>query len=227
VKRKLLLIGVPLIVLIAWGVSSARSTRGDAEVDISAQHPVQLRGAVVAAINSAGGVRVSEDTDYDDGGSSTLKFDIPTVKIEQATQALTALGGRITDQRIDLTNAADQATAVGQKLTDARSCVDGLGSVASSLAARAQLTRCRADLATVAGKLGNASVNLTTSALVVKISSISGFNPALIVAILLLLVAAVGIGILMWRTERFRPTVDVREMADYESTDGDLHLRRN
>lgn len=221
------MIGVPLVVLAAWAISGTRSTTGDAEVDISAQHPIQLRGAVVAAINTVGGVRIGEDTKFDGGGSSQLKFDIPTARIEEATQSLGTLGGHITDQQIDLSNAADAAAGVSQKLTEARTCVDNLGGVVSSEAARTQLAQCRADLTTVAGRLGSSKVNLTTSVLVVKISPISGWNPALAVAILLLIVAAVGLGLLMWRTDRFQPSVDVREMAEYAKADADLHLRRN
>jgi hypothetical protein len=70
-------------------------------------------------------------------------------------------------------------------------------------------------------------VDLTTSVLVVKISPISGSNPALIVAVLLLIIAAIGIALLLWRTDRFHPSVDVREMAEFEGVDDDLHLRRN
>jgi hypothetical protein len=227
VKRKALLIGVPLIVLAAWAASSVGGTHGDAEVDISAQHPIQLRGAVVATITAAGGVRVSEDTSYDDGGSSTLTFNLPTAKIEEATRALTTVGGHITDQKIDLSDAASAASGVSQKLTSAQSCVNSLGAAVSSESARTQLAQCRSDLAAAAGQLSNSKVNLTTSVLIVKISPISGFNPALLVCIFLLIIAAAGIGLLMWRTERFHPMVDVREMADFESVDDDLHLRRN
>jgi hypothetical protein len=228
VKRKVLLIGVPLVVLAAWAFSGARGTQGDAEVDISAQHPIQLRGAVVAALNTVGGVRVGEDTKFDGAGSSQLKFDIPTARIEEATQSLGTLGGHVTNQQIDLSNAADAASGVTQKLTEARTCVSTVGAVASSAAAREQLARCSADLTTVAGRLNSSKVDLTTSVLLVKISPISGWNPALAVAILLLIIAAVGIGLLMWRTDRFQPPpIDVREMAEYDKADADLHLRRN
>jgi len=227
VKRKALLIGVPLIVVAAWAASSVRGGQSDAEVDITAQHPIQLRGAAVAAITGVGGVNVSEDTNFDDGGSSNLKFNLPTAKIEEATRALAGLGGHITDQRVDLNDAANAANGVSQKLTAAQSCVNNLGAVVSSASARAQLAQCRTELATVAGQLSNSKVNLTTSVLVVKISPVSGFNPALLIAVILLLIAAGGIGLLMWRTERFHPMVDVREMAEFESGEGDLHLRRN
>lgn len=216
-----------MLVLAAWAASSVSSNKGDAEVDISAQHPIQLRGAVVAALNTAGGVRVSENTSYDDGGSSQLTFNVPTARIEEATQSLTTLGGHITDQRIDLSDAADAASGVSQKLTDARTCVDRLAGVQSVAAAHQQVTQCRADLATVAGTLGSSKVDLTTSKLVVKISPISGSNPALIVAVALLVIAAIGIAMLLWRTDRFHPNVDVREMAEFEGIGDDLHLRRN
>jgi hypothetical protein len=227
VKRKVLLIGVPLVVLAAWAASGVAGKQGDAEVDITAQHPVQLRTSVVAAVNAAGGVRVSEDTKFGDGGSSQLSFDVPTARIEEATQALAGLGGHITDQRIDLSDAADAASGLTQKVTAARSCVDNLSAGLAPAAAQTQLAQCRDDLASVAGRLSSSKVDLTTSVLLVKISPVAGWNPALAIAILLLLAAAVGIGLLMWRSERFRPEVDMRELADYESVDPDLHLRRN
>ena len=226
-KRKLLLIGVPVIVLAAWAFSSVNTSQGDAEVDISAQHPTQLRDSAVAAVNAAGGTRISEDTKFDDGEASELEFEVPTARIEEATRALSGLGGHVTDQRVDLSAAADAAASVNQKLTDARDCVDRLPAAVSSVAARSQLSQCRTQLANVAGQIGTSKVNLTTSVLVVKITPISTFNPALLVAIILLIVAAVGMGILVWRSDRFRPTVDMRDLAEYESVDGDLHLRRN
>ncbi len=216
------MIGLPIVVLAAWAASALGTQHSDAEVDISAQHPTELRGAVVAAINAAGGVRIAEDTSYSGAGSSQLTFHVPTARLEQATEALGGLGGHITDQRIDLVDASSQAAGVSQKLTDAQSCMSGVQTAQPS-AARDALSKCQTEIADVASRLDNSKVDLSTTDLVVKITAPSSENLPLIAAILLVVAVAIGVGVMIKRIDDKRLPPVVREIEKFPAEELDLH----
>jgi hypothetical protein len=221
VKRTVLLLGIPavlLVLLLSEGFGSSHS----AEISITADHPAEFRRTVLATVGSLGGERTGEETSFAGRGSSTLTFSVPTARLEETLEALGSLGGTVTDQEVDLSSASDEAKSMSDRLDDVSSCLESAGSSAQALA------QCRADLATATGRFDSAGVDLERSELVVDIKASGVSNPALVVAVVLLIGAAVGGGVLIWRVARpsGRPDVDLREYDEFDGDD-DLHLRRN
>ncbi len=217
-KRAAVLVGIPLVLALLWMSSGPRSD-STAEVRITADHPTELRTSVVAAMVGLGGVRVGEETSYDGRGSSKLAFDVPTARLEEALRALDGLGATVTEQRVDLTSAVEDAKGVGASLDLVSGCLDRLGSSTNA-------QNCRDALGIARRQLDSSSVNLERSRLTVEISPSGVSNPALIVAIALLFCAAIGLGVMLWRSTRRVPEVDLREFPEFGSDD-ELHLRRN
>jgi len=220
-----MLLALPVALAVVW---AARSSGGahSAQVDISADHPTQLRTAVIASMSNLGGIRTGEHTSFDGRGSSELTFDVPTGKLEDALGALDGLGGTVTDQQVDLTDATNQAKDVTSRLGDLQGCLSKVADSSGVSSGKAALSTCQDDLAAVTTTMGAASVALDRAQLVVRIHPTGVSNPALIVAIILLLGAAAALGALMWRSSRSHEELDLREMTHYDSDD-DLHLRRN
>lgn len=229
-KRLLVVVGLPLLLALIWGISRSGDER-TAEVDIVAAQPTELRGSVIARLRSLGGERIAEHTSFDGSGQSELRFRVPTARLDEALGALDQLGARVTGQRVDLEAAGDRADDVGGELDTLQRC---LGDVSSSLsgrspevaAARDDLSTCQAQLRGVDGDFSTSSVDLAQTELLVKISPESGDNPILVLAVILLGAAGVLTATLIWRSARYRRDVDLRGMSDWELGD-DLHLRRN
>jgi hypothetical protein len=221
VKRTALLLGIPavlLVLLLSEGLGSSHS----AEISITADHPTQFRRTVLATVVALGGERTGESTEFGGRGSSNLTFSVPTARLEETLDALGSLGGTVTDQEVDLSSATDEAQSMADQLDEVQSCLDSAGSSAQAIA------ECRSDLATATGKFDSAGVDLERSELVVDIEAAGVSNPALVLAVVLLIAAAVAGAVLIWRTTRpgARTDVDLREYDEYDGDD-DLHLRRN
>lgn len=217
-KRAAVLVGIPLLLILVW-VSGGSHSDSTAEVRITADHPTDLRSSVIAAMVGLGGVRVGEQTTYDGRGSSTLNFDIPTARLEEALRVLDGLGATVTSQRVDLSSAVDNAKGVGTQLGDVSGCLQQVG-------AKTTAEGCREVLDAVRAKLDASSVDLERARLTVEISPSGVSNPALIIAIALLCCAAIGMAVMVWRSTRRPADVDLREFPDFGSDD-ELHLRRN
>jgi hypothetical protein len=221
VRKAILLIGIPAVLvafLVADGVGSSHS----AEISITADHPTEFRETVLATVRSLGGDLVGEDTSFGGRGSSKLTFSVPTVRLEQALDALGDLGGQVTDQQVDLSDATAQAQSMSDRLDALRGCLADAGN------GDASLSQCRDDLDAASAQLRGAQVDLERSELVVDVEASGVSNPALVVAVVLLIAAAIGGAVLVWRVARpaAAPAVDLRHYDDFEDDD-DLHLRRN
>jgi hypothetical protein len=221
VKRNALLLGIPavlLVLLLSEGFGSSHS----AEISITADHPAEFRRTVLATVVALGGERTGESTDFAGRGSSTLTFAVPTARLEETLDALGDLGGAVTDQQVDLSSATDDAQSMSDRLDDVAGCLDSAGSSSQAIA------ECRADLDAAVGRFDEAGVDLERSELVVDISASGVSNPALVLAIVLLIAAAAGGAVLLWRL--WRPSapsdVDLRDFDEYDGDD-DIHLRRN
>lgn len=217
-KRVAVLVGIPFLLALLW-VSSESKSGHSAEVRITADHPTELRSSVIAAMVGLGGVRVGENTTYDGRGSSRLEFDIPTARLEEALRSLDGLGGTLNRQEVDLTTAAEDSRAVDRSLDEVSDCLDRLGEATTSVA-------CRNALAAARKQLDSASVDLERSRLAVQIDPSGVSNPALVIAIALLCSAALGLGVMLWRSTRHPPEIDLTDFPDFGSDD-ELHLRRN
>ena len=222
VKRTALLVGLPAVLLVLWLADQSGSSHS-AKVDIVADHPTEFRRTVIATVVGLGGERIGEETSFGGRGASELRFAVPTGRLEEALDALGRLGGEITDQQVDLADASDEARSVADQLDDARRCIDR-----ADVTDPAALAACQADLDQASGRLGSAKVDLATATLAVDIQPTGVSNPALVIAIVLLIAGAIGAAVLVWRMTRIRhdDEVDLRDFDDYQSG-GDLHLRRN
>jgi hypothetical protein len=228
VKRLLLLAGLPILLLVVWAAGSA-SGRDVATVDVTAQNPTELRGGVIARMTQLGGVRIGERSSFTGTGESELRFRLPTARIEDALIALDALGGTVTSQEIDLSGSSETAQSVGRGLDDVQSCLSDLPGVldAGAEATSSQIATCQATLDRVSQQVDGATIDVDTSELEVRISPEGGSNPLLVAAIFVLLVAAVGLTVMVWRSSRLRPELDLRDIGDLPNFDDDAFLRRN
>ncbi|MCC6227085.1 MAG: hypothetical protein IT195_11875 [Microthrixaceae bacterium] len=217
-KRAAALVGIPLLLALLWVSSESRSTN-TAEVRITADRPTELRTSVIAALVGLGGVRVGEETSYSGRGSSKLAFDVPTARLEDALRSLDGLGGTVTSQRVDLTSAVDDSKRIDTSLGDVSDCLQRLGQGTTS-------ETCRNALAGARKQLESSSVDLERSRLEVQVDPSGVSNPALIIAIALLCSAALGLGVMLWRSTRRPPDIDLTDFPDFGSDD-ELHLRRN
>ena len=79
----------------------------------------------------------------------------------------------------------------------------------------------------VATQMDGSTVDVAKSELEVRISPSDGSNPLLVAAIFILLLAAVGLTVMVWRSSRLNPELDLRDMGDFPNYDDDAFLRRN
>ncbi|HKY15398.1 MAG TPA: hypothetical protein VJM33_10785 [Microthrixaceae bacterium] len=227
-KRALLLLALPLGLLFVWAAQNAGS-RDAAVVEIDAHDPAQLRGAVLSRLGLFGAVRIGEKSSFTGSGSSELRFRIPTARLEEAMVALDSLGGNVTSQEVDLGETTDRASSVESGVDNLGGCLDDVDAALSSGidAARARLAFCQASADEVGREIDGASVDVDESELDVRIHPIGGSNPVLMFAVALLLIAAVGLSVMVWRSTRERSDVDLRDIEEFESYDDDPFLRRN
>ena len=220
-KRTVLLLGIPAV-LLALLLSEGLGSSHSAEISITADHPTEFRRTVMATVGALGGERTGEETSFGGRGSSHLTFAVPTARLEETLDALGDLGGQVTDQEVDLSSATDEAQSMADRLDDVASCLDSAGGSSQAIA------ECRSDLDVATGRLNDAGIDVERSVLVVDIAAAGVSNPALVVAVVLLIAAAVGAAVLIWRFSRpgERSDVDLREFDEYDDGD-DLHLRRN
>jgi hypothetical protein len=228
VKRLLLLGALPLLLVVVWAADSAGGN-DVATVDVVAKNPTELRGAVITRMGQLGGTRIGERSSFSGTGSSELNFRMPTARLEEALIALDSLGGTVTDQEIDISDSSDQAESVGRGIDDIQSCLDGLSGAAGDGAAalNERIATCQGTADRVAGQMDGATVDVAQSELQVRISPSDSSNPLLVAAIFVLLLAAVGLTIMVWRSSRLHPELDLRDMGDFPNYDDDAFLRRN
>jgi hypothetical protein len=220
-----MLLALPAVLLVVWASQSVGHT-DTATVDITADNPTQLRSGVIARLTALGGVRVGENSSFTGTGSSDLRFSLPTARLEDALAALGTLGGQITDQQVDLAGSSDDARSVQNDLQNARNCIDGISGSGGGAAVSDQVNQCLGRVDRVSQQLDQSSVNLATSQLQVKIHPADHSNPLLVAAIVILLLAATGLTVMVWRSSRQSIDVDLRddELADFH---GEGFLRRN
>jgi hypothetical protein len=197
-------------------------------VEIDAQDPAQLRGAVLARMSQLGGIRIGETTSFTGAGASELRFRIPTTRLEEAMVALDSLGGNVTSQSLDLSGLADRATTVESGVADLQTCLDGVAGAlrVNPADATERLASCQTTASRVGNEIDGASLSVDESELEVRIAPSTSSNPVLVAAILLLLAAAVGLSVMVWRAAKAKGEVDLRDIDDFGQFD-DPFLRRN
>jgi hypothetical protein len=221
-----MLLALPAVLLAVWASQSV-GQRDTATIDITADNPTQLRSGVISRMNALGGVRVGEDSTFTGSGSSELRFSIPTAHLEDALDALGSLGGRVTDQQVDLSGSTTDARSVQSGLDRAKRCIDGVSASGGSSSVSAQVDECLASVDQVSQQFDQASVDLATSQLQVRIHPAEHSNPLLVTAIIVLLLAAGGLTVMVWRSSRQAEEVDLRALGEFPDFDGEGFMRRN
>lgn len=199
-KRSALLVAIPLVLLAIWAASPRERTTG-ASVRIVAERPTELRSAVIASVKSHGGTRVGERTDYSDGGSSELRFTVPAARLDEAMAALGDLGGTITAQQVNLTDAAEAAGSLTEGLAELERCMSKAG---SGGAAATQLTQCQDLARALAARLRAGPTDLDAVELSVQVDKSGVSSGALSALIIVLLILAIVVAALVWRSTRPR-----------------------
>jgi hypothetical protein len=221
-----MLLALPAVLLVVWASQSVG--HGDtATIDITAENPTQLRSGVISRMALLGGVRVGEDSSFTGSGSSDLRFSIPTAHLEDALDALGSLGGRVTDQQVDLSGSASDARSVQTGLDRTKQCIDDVSTSAGSSAVSAQINQCLASVDQVSQQFDQSSVDLANSQLQVRIHPAEHSNPILVTAIVVLLLAAGGLTVMVWRSSRASTEVDLRGVGEFQDFDGEGFMRRN
>ncbi len=214
-----MLLALPALLLVVWASQSVGHS-DTATVDITADNPSQLRSGVISRMGLLGGVRVGEDSSFTGSGSSDLRFSLPTARLEDALDALGSLGGRVTDQQVDLSGSTTDARSVQTGLDRAKRCIDGVSSTAGA-------KECLASVDQVSQQFDQSSVNLANSQLQVRIHAAEHSNPILVIAIVVLLLAAGGLTVMVWRSSRAATEVDLRGVGEFQDFDGEGFMRRN
>lgn len=225
-RRILLLVGLPVVLLAVWKINSTESPT-NATVDIDTNKVVELRGAVISRLASVGGVKVGENTSFDDGNSN-LVFKIPTARLEEALAELDVVGGQVTNQRIDVGSADSEAESVGEQLRGVQGCFRGLGGTLANLdtGERNRLADCRQRLDKVSSSFDAAPTDLSSTDLRVNLHAHDPITWWLTLAVATFVVALIVMGFTTWRSIRRDRVIDLSDDVEVEARD-ELYLRRN
>jgi len=220
VKKKLLLIAAaPLVVWAVSGVMKSFSSV-DATVTIQADHPSQLRSVIMTRVESFGGKRVDEHTDFSAQSSSDLRFVIPTARLEEVLAALETVGGRVISQDVTYADASTAASSVATGVDSAQSCLtEALSAVQSGgSGATSAVSDCQKNLRVVSDRLTTVEPNVAETNLEVNVVAAGGFQWATLVVILILVLIVLAIAILIYRFFEGEDEIDVSDDADEDAT---------
>ena len=226
-RRILLLVGLPLLLIVIWRIGSTPGPTTNATVEIDTNKVTELRGAVISRLAGVGAVKVGEATKYDDGNSE-LRFKVPTARLEEALAELNNVGGQVTSQQVDLTSADQEAQSVSDQLSGIEGC---FGKVAGSLSSldhqsRDELARCQEKLRKVNSSFDSATTDLQTTELRVTLHSHDPITWWLTLAVVLFVIALAIMGLTTWRSIRTDRMIDLSDKEAAAPRD-ELYLRRN
>ena len=226
-RRILLLVGLPLLLIVIWRFDSSSGPSTNATVEIDTNRVTELRGAVISRLVGVGAVKVGEQTSFDDGNSE-LTFKVPTARLEEALAELNNVGGQVTSQKVDLSSADQQAESVSDQLSGIEGC---FGKVAGALAAldrhsRDQMATCQQKLRDVNSSFGSAKADLETTQLRVTLHAHDPITWWLTLAVAFFVIALGVMGFTTWRSIRADRMIDLSDHDEAAPRD-ELYLRRN
>lgn len=230
-KRLLILLGLPLLLAFVWWSGDRGVPTATAEVRIDSTDVATTRSAVIVQLLAAGGTKISEDTSKENGGKSELIFRIAPGAVENVLSELGKVEGTVKDQRVELSNLADDA----EVLTDGLDKVDGcLGAVSDDLSssdfndAKSRLGTCRSQIDTVSDQIDGNPDAAQDAILRVRINAESTTSLALVIAVALLAVALAVMAVLTFRSTRVDDIYDITDAHASQPADlDDLYHRRN
>lgn len=221
---KLLLL--PAAVGLVWWMGTFHDSPS-ATVDLVTTKVTALRGTVINRMQQLGAIRTAEQSHFGDDGTSELRFRIPTARVEEAIVTLDQLGGRVTDQDVELASAVDDATTLDDRLGTLGDCLDnveraatgGTGGIATKAAG------CRQTLTAITDT--TAATASSSTELAVRIHPERSVNPFMVAGALVMLAATVAMGVIVLRSTRTRRNIDLRDDAELFDLDDEIYLRRN
>ncbi len=230
-KRLVVLFALPALLLVIWWGGRQSRDQSAAEIDIATERVTATRGAVINTVSALGGRKVVEDSHFGDDGSSELVFQLPTRQLERAIAELDGIGGRVTDQSVDLSDTVAQAQGVDDAISGARGCLgevaklggsDGLSEV------KDKVDTCDRALAGAGDAAATATKDLAVARLTVRVHPERSVNPFLVIAALVILVATLVMGAIVVRsTRQGRDDFVIDDDTGVIHLEDDLFLRRN
>lgn len=230
-KRLVVLFALPALLLVIWWGGRQSRDQSAAEIDIATERVTATRGAVINTVSALGGKKVVEDSHFGDDGSSELVFRLPTRQLERAIAELDGIGGRVTDQSVDLSDTVAQAQGVDDAISGARGCLgevaklgagDGLSEV------KDKVDTCDRALEGAGDAAATATNDLAIARLTVRVHPERSVNPFLVIAALVILVATLVMGAIVVRsTRQGRDDFVIDDDTGVIHLEDDLFLRRN
>ena len=230
-KRLALLFALPALLLVIWVGGRQSRDKSAAEVDIATERVTATRGAVINAVAALGGKRITEDSHFGDDGSSELVFHIPTRQLERAIAELDGIGGRVTDQSVDLSETVAEAQGVDDAISGARGCLGEVASLGGNHGlseVKDKVDTCDQALRGAGDAAATATKDLAVASLTVRVHPERSVNPFLVIAALVILVATVSMGAIVVRSTRHpRDDLVIDDDTGVIHLEDDLFLRRN
>lgn len=235
-RRLLILAGLPLVLLALWAVSGNNSD-ANAEVRIETSNVTELRASVIARMTTLGAVRVGEETNYSDGTKSTLEFRVSAAKLERVLNELDDVGGRITDQTVNLD--PDSGSSLSEQLDNLDSCLSGFADATTagdiSGAIESDVSDCQSELRQLNSTVASNDLAGADALIQVTIQHPSSKRWLLGVAIMVLFISMIAFLIWLLRSDPDQPYQDLEALEDVEeellrkphSNTREIYLRRN
>lgn len=231
-KRLAILFALPALLLVIWWGGQQSRDQSAAEVDIATERVTATRGAVINTVSALGGKRIIEDSHFGDDGTSELVFRLPTRQLERAIAELDGIGGKVTDQSVDLSETVAQAQGVDDTISGVRGClgeVADLGGEHGLSAVKDKVDTCERALQGAGDTAATATNDLGVARLTVRVHPERSVNPFLVIAALVILVATVVMGMIVVRSTRAARDDDlgIDDDTGVIHLEDDLFLRRN
>ena len=225
-KRTIILVALPVLLLVAWLASSSEVDSPTARIDIEARDVRGVRNQIVGKLTEAGASTRSETFDGSDDSSAELTFMVPVASLESALSMLHATT-TVQSEEVDFAGSYTDAKSVAGGLDSLNGCVErATGHVASESisSASSSLEECKLQLDRVMARVKAAPDLSEPVLLTVNIAKRGNTNLPLI-GVTILIVAALAIGAyVMLRSMRDEHVIDVRH---HRSAHDELYERRN
>ncbi|HBX78634.1 MAG TPA: hypothetical protein DEG43_13395 [Acidimicrobiaceae bacterium] len=214
------------LLMYSRGLSTGSS---NAVVEVEASQVLEVRSTIISRLTNVGAVRVGEETSYESRGTSTVTFNIPALRLEEALIEIQQSGGAITKQKIDLEALTSSAEGITTELDRLSGCLGSASTAiddANATTISQTLTTCQNQLAKVDESMQQAPGQGENAQLTVKIRPPGSNNLVIWLALAVLIGLLVGIVLLIRRAGiAVRQVVDITD--DPSDRERDLFLGRN
>ncbi len=225
-KRPLVLLAIPIALFVVWTISNRGPSAATAEVDVHVDDVVAFRGTLIAQLTTQGAVQVGEQTSFEDGDSSELRFRVPPAKLGQTIQTIANLGGTITSQRSNLDVDQSSLDAVSQSAKALDECMTDLSRSATGSGKKLQdsIATCSAQSRTLTERMNNTAGATAPASLTVKLSQSTTSTTLTWIAIAVVIAGGIAVLIITIRGQRANEAIN---LTATDSLLSELMARRN